>query len=42
VPDLRAAVAREDEEPSLAERVEALEGRVDAITKQLSVSAAGS
>lgn len=40
VPDLRAAVAREDDEPSLAERVEALEGRVDAITKQ--ISAAGS
>src|SRR4051812_6119094 len=38
VPDLRAAVAREDEEPSLAERVEALEGRVDAITRQLSAA----
>jgi hypothetical protein len=36
VPDLRAAVAREDEEPSLAERVEALEGRVDALVRQLS------
>lgn len=40
VPDLRAAAAREDDEPSLAERVEALEGRVDAITTRL--SAAGS
>jgi hypothetical protein len=38
VPDLKAAVEREDEEPSLAERVEALESRVDAITRQLSAA----
>lgn len=38
VPDLRAAVAREDEEPSLAERVEALEGRVDTLVKQISAT----
>ena len=38
VPDLRAAVAREDDEPSLAERVEALEGRVDAVVRQLSAA----
>jgi hypothetical protein len=38
VPDLRAAVARDDDEPSLAERVEALESRLDAITTRLSAA----
>jgi uncharacterized protein YceH (UPF0502 family) len=34
VPDLRAAVAREDDEPSLAERVEALERAVAALVQR--------
>jgi uncharacterized protein YceH (UPF0502 family) len=42
VPDLRAAVAREDEEPSLAERVEALERRIEALSRQLSAAGTSS
>jgi hypothetical protein len=38
VPDLRAAVARDDDEPSLAERVEAVERRIDALTKSISAT----